>query len=227
MDVGSDAWNDFLLRHLQAIQVHADRGQIQLLAAHARLLLEWNRRVNLTAVTHPQDLALKHYVDSALPLTTIPSQATLLDMGTGAGFPGIPLKILNPNLRVVLIDASRKKISFLNHFIRNSGLVDIEARHIRAENMGDRDYRGPRFDVIISRAFSKLAKFIALAQPLVASNGAMIAMKGKMPRSEIEELRRAEKTRQRPPLIMEAKEYLLPGLDAARTIIRVTQHEAL
>ena len=226
MDVGSDAWNTFLLRNLKEFQIDANHRQLQQLAAHARLLLEWNQSFNLTAITNPRELAVKHYVDSAIPLMAVPAHASLLDIGSGAGFPGIPLKILNPKLRVVLIDASRKKISFLNHFIRLSGLVDIEARHIRAENMGGQDNLAPKFDVIISRAFSKLEQFLALARPLVASSGIIIAMKGKATRAEIETVRQADKQRQLPPLSIEVKKYALPGLEAARTLICITACKA-
>ena len=126
------------------------------------------------------DAAAKHFLDATAPSPLIPDGATLLDMGSGAGFPGIPLKVLNPSLSVVLVDASRKKVNFQRHVIRLLALKDIVANHIRAEEMGRLPVFENAFDVIVSRALTAMDAFVALAEPLLKKNGLIIALKGKV-----------------------------------------------
>ena len=148
---------------------------IERFACHARELLSWNRRINLTSITDPAEVAIKHYLDSILPVKWIPPVGRLLDVGSGGGFPGIPLKILLPKLSVTLIDSVRKKVSFQKHVIRTLALRNIEARHIRLEHFKP----DVPFDVIVSRAFSPLEKFVPSAAPLLAEGGSIIALKGR------------------------------------------------
>ena len=113
----------------------------------------------------------------------------MLDIGSGGGFPGIPLKVLLPKLSVTLIDASRKKVSFLKHVIRTLKLDKIEALHIRAEDLAIHPSYINRFDVVVSRALSSLDFFANLALPLLADEGVIIAMKGEVDKTELDNLR--------------------------------------
>jgi 16S rRNA (guanine527-N7)-methyltransferase len=120
------------------------------------------------------------------PAPVIPPDASLLDIGSGGGFPGIPLKVLMPSLSVTLIDASRKKVSFLKHVIRTLKLENIEAQYVRAEDLvRDRTFAN-NYDVIISRALSSMDTFVLMALPLLAKEGIIIVMKGKTSKEEIE-----------------------------------------
>lgn len=137
-------------------------------------LLEWNARVNLTTITAPADAAIKHFLDSVLVLKYMPLAGTLIDIGSGAGFPGIPLKIMNPHLSVVLVEAVRKKASFLKQIIRLLKLADIQVYNGRIEDFDRYD----AFDFAVSRAFSELGLFCRLAAPFIKPGGRLLAMKG-------------------------------------------------
>lgn len=136
----------------------------------------WNQKVNLTAITDPREVVVKHFLDSLAPLDLIiqcgPESPTLLDVGSGAGFPGIPLKIAHPGIRLTLVEARRKKVSFMSYLL---GLLGIEARvvHGRAEDVG-----GP-FDFVISRGFREPERFMPLALNLIADTGRVIMMLGR------------------------------------------------
>jgi 16S rRNA (guanine527-N7)-methyltransferase len=138
-------------------------------------LLEWNRRVNLTAITDPTDIVIKHFVDSLTPLPYLGASRRLLDLGSGAGFPGIPLKIAAPDLRLSLVDSNRKKVSFLKHLRRTLELRDATALHRRIENLPPAD---PPFQVVVSRAFRRPEPMLDLVSPLVAPGCTLIAMLG-------------------------------------------------
>ena len=109
MEIGSEKWKQLIIDGAGHFGVHINRDQAQQLALHAALMLKWNRTTNLTAITDPVDVAVKHFLDSIITVHLISLGATVLDIGSGAGFPGIPLKIMIPSLQVTLIDASRKK----------------------------------------------------------------------------------------------------------------------
>ncbi|MFZ1983872.1 MAG: RsmG family class I SAM-dependent methyltransferase, partial [Desulfatitalea sp.] len=132
MQVGSEQWRLLLVQGalemgLPLASLHLDR-----MGLHAQALLEWNRTTNLTAITDPMEMAVKHFLDAIGPSIHIPCEGELLDIGTGAGFPGIPLKILRPGQPMMLIDGSRKKITFVKHIIRLLKLEKITATQMRA-----------------------------------------------------------------------------------------------
>ena len=191
MQIGSEEWAALLIEGARSFDIELKSDQIRLFADHARELMRWNSTFNITAITDPRDIALKHYVDSLPAARHIPPDATLLDIGSGGGFPGIPLKILLPSLTVTLIDASRKKVNFLKYAIRTLKLEHTEAIHGRAESLAnDPSYR-QRFDTIISRALSALPAYIRLAQPLLAAGGMIIALKGRSDDIDLNDLRKS------------------------------------
>ncbi len=158
---------------------------IQSFERFALELKKWNRKINLTAICKDSDIAVKHFIDSLLFASCINSNNTVLDIGSGAGIPAIPLKIVKPDTRVVSVDAVGKKIMFQRHVARLLGLEGFEALHARVESL-HAVYAG-FFDVISSRAFSMLDTFVALAAPMLKSSGRIIAMKGPDVQSEIDE----------------------------------------
>ena len=216
----SPMWADFLVQVDQgarAMGIDLEPSQINLFAVHAKELLEWNRFANLTAITDPKEMAEKHFVDTVPLVPLIPKNALVLDIGSGGGFPGIPLKILRPDLKMCLIDASRKKTNFLKHVIRTLGLKDIEARHIRAEDLvKDLHATADYYSVIVSKAASKLDTLLDQALPLLRSPGMVIAMKAA---SVEDELKEAKPRITSEALILEERAYHLPLLGIERTLI--------
>jgi 16S rRNA (guanine527-N7)-methyltransferase len=148
-------------------------------------LKKWNRKMNLTAISKDSDIAVKHFVDSLFFTSCINCNDNVMDIGSGAGIPAIPLKIVKPKTRVISVDAVGKKIMFQRHVARMLGLEDFEALHARVETIQS-NYAG-FFDVISSRAFSRLDTFVALAAPMLKNGGRMIAMKGPDVQSELYE----------------------------------------
>lgn len=188
MKIGSQEWSDLIVEGAAVFDIDLSPGQTRQFAVHAAELVRWNQKVNLTAITDPFEVAVKHFLDSLSAVRSIPEDATLLDIGSGGGFPGLPLKVLKPSLTITLIDASRKKVSFLKHVIRTLDLDKIEALHIRAEDFANDPLYRHQFDVVISRALSSLALFRRLAWPLVIDTGAIIALKGDIAKDELNEL---------------------------------------
>lgn len=188
MQIGSQNWKKVLYEGIKDLEIQVEPGKIENFSIHALELMKWNRKTNLTAITNPLEVAVKHFLDSCIPASIIPPDATLLDIGSGGGFPGIPLKILIPSLSVTLIDASRKKVSFLKHLIGILGLENIDAFHVRAEEYRPKHIVKHTHDVIISRALSSTVDFFQMARPLLSKDGIIIAMKGKVSRAELESL---------------------------------------
>lgn len=157
---------------------------------YMNLLIEWNKNINLTAITDKDEIELKHFVDSLTINKYISDNSKVIDVGTGAGFPGIPLKIYNESLDITLLDSLNKRINFLNHVIEELKLNKIKAVHSRAEDAAKNpDYR-EKFDVATSRAVANLSTLVEYLLPFVRVNGICICMKG--PNVE-EELGRAKK----------------------------------
>lgn len=157
--------------------------QNRLFEVFAQELKKWNRRLNLTAITKDSEIAIKHFMDSMHLAPYISADDNLLDIGSGAGFPVIPLKIVKPDTRMVSVDSVEKKVNFQRHIIRLLGLQGIEPLHIRAEEL-PKQFAGT-FSFITSRAFRRLDHFAALASPLLAKGGRLVAMKGEDADDEI------------------------------------------
>ncbi len=155
------------------------------MSIHANELIKWNKRINLTAIKDPLKVAEKHFIDSIAATAYLKNENTLVDVGSGGGFPGIPIKIMNPSLSIVLIDSSQKKVNFLKHIIRTLNLKDIEAIHSRIEDLHENKNYKNQFDAVISRAFTQLENFVSLALPLIKDKGTLYAMKGKNAEMEI------------------------------------------
>lgn len=160
---------------------------------YTKLLLEWNEKINLTAITDVNDIHVKHFIDCLEIAKYVKSGEKLIDIGTGAGFPGIPLKINNENLNVTLVDSLNKRVMFLNDVIEKLNLNGIEAIHARAEDMGkDKNYR-EKYDVAVSRAVASLNVLVEYLLPLVKVGGRCICMKGPNAQEEIENAQNAIK----------------------------------
>jgi len=142
--------------------------------------------MNITSIEGDKEVVVKHFIDSLSPLPFIPSEGFLMDIGSGGGFPGLPIKISIPSLRVLLLDSSHKKIVFLKNLIRGLGLKGIEALNQRAENRGFQEVMKATVDVAISRATLSLDSFIPAGVPYVKGGGILISMRGKEGIQEIQ-----------------------------------------
>jgi 16S rRNA (guanine527-N7)-methyltransferase len=184
--------------------------------------MQWNRTVNLTAITDPEKVAVKHFVDALAPSPLIGDGVRILDAGSGGGFPGIPIKIMRSDVSMTLMDSVRKKVSFLKHAIRTLGLKEVHAVHGRLEDLGrSPQYRG-NYDLVICRAFSSLEKFVSLAIPFSRQGGRLLALKGpqaehghEMPKLEEGGTVSFGKTVFYPRTVP----YRLPFIDAKRSLV--------
>lgn len=167
----------------KVIGVSLSSDQIGSLEVYAAELIKWNTKVNLTAITKDVEVAIKHFVDSLSLTPFITAGSNLLDIGSGAGFPIIPLSIVRPEIQMLSVDAVAKKIHFQRHIIRQLSLKNIEAMHARIEDLHKSHYKV--FSIITSRAFTRLDRFISVAAPLLKDNGVLIAMKGSLAEDEI------------------------------------------
>ena len=161
-------------KELKELNIVLSVKQLDQLEKYYDLLIEWNNKINLTRITDKEEVYLKHYYDSLTlsRVVNLKEVNTLCDVGTGAGFPGIVLKIIFPNLKVTLIDSLQKRVNYLNEVIKELDLKDIVAIHSRGE-----DYKGS-FDVVTSRAVANIEKLVNYTMHLVAKDGVFVAMKG-------------------------------------------------
>lgn len=203
----------------QELGIELNREQVEKFLIYLKELTEWNKKVNLTAITGPAEIVTKHFLDSltllALPYFDTPN-LSVVDVGTGAGFPGIPLKIVRPDLGLCLLEATRKKTKFLEHLVSHLRFAEVEIVWARAEDFG-RGAGREKFNLALSRAVAKLPELAKVCLPLVRLNGYLIAQKSASVNQEI-----AETERRIPSLggqVEECRKVRLPGTDIVRTLV--------
>ncbi len=181
---------DELKRQLNNINLKLDNKVVEKLWKFKEIVLEKNKVLNLTGITEEKDFILKHLIDSLSVLPYIQnSSKDIIDIGTGAGFPGVPIKLAVPKLNITLLDSSKKKVKFLNETIKELGLENIKAISERAEDLGmDKNYR-EKFDVAISRAVALLPVLVEYSLPFIKVGGIFIAQKSQ----NEEEIKSAER----------------------------------
>jgi 16S rRNA (guanine527-N7)-methyltransferase len=200
----------------KAFGIDLDERKIEAFELYLKELLKWNRKINLTAVRSEKGILLKHFLDSLSVYPYLPERSFILDIGAGAGFPGLPLKIVRPAVELTLIDSVRKKVDFQRHVIRILGLKGVEAIHGRVQDKGILRDLGGRFDIILSRAFSDLQTLLALSLPFVKKAGTVIAMKGEV---EDEEIKYLAGTEEIPCRLQKTVPLTLPFSSFKRTIL--------
>lgn len=207
---------NLLIEGAKAFGIHLDEKAMEAFDLYLRELLKWNQKMNLTAIRSERGIVLKHFLDSLSVHPYLPKYSSILDIGSGAGFPGIPLKITRPNLEMTLIDSVRKKVDFQRHIIRMLGLKGMEAIHGRIQDKGILQGLGGRFDITLSRAFSDLQTLFILSFPFLKERGWVIAMKGDVERDEIRLLTETGGTRYR---LQKTISLILPFSSFKRTIL--------
>ena len=210
---------DMLKEGAAAFTAELDEAGLQKLARYRELLVEWNRKINLTAIENEEDIIIKHFIDSfsIVPYLKGPG-ARIIDVGTGAGFPGIPVKIACEGAEVVLLDSLEKRVGFLKAVINELALKKIKAVHGRAEDFGANSEYRERFDVSVARAVAGLPVLLEYCLPFVKTGGIFIAMKG----SSTDEVQSSQKALELlGGKIEEINELILPFSDIKRNIIIV------
>jgi 16S rRNA (guanine527-N7)-methyltransferase len=205
---------EILNRGLAALGLGLNQGQKETLLAYLQLLEKWNRHYNLTAIRDPQEMLAKHVLDS-LSIWPYVQGRQILDVGSGAGLPGIPLAIARPEWQFTLLDSGAKKIRFLVQ-----AAIELRLSNLTAVGNRIQDYRPPHlFDTVVTRAFAKLAEFVALAGPLCQPGGNLLAMKGVFPKKELEELPATFK-------VVEVCALSVPEINAQRHLVRLRPRRA-
>lgn len=194
------------------ININITNKQLIKLEKFYHLMIEWNKKINLTRITEEKEVYLKHFYDSLTlnKVIDLKNIKTLCDIGTGAGFPGIVLKIIFPNIKITLIDSLQKRVNYLNEIIKELELENIEAIHTRGE-----DYQG-KFEVVTSRAVANIEKLVNYTMHLVSKNGVFIAMKGNL---ESELNQQVRKKIERKFIIKKQEEFILPKEGSKRTLL--------
>ena len=212
------------------INIEISDDQINCFEKYYELLIEKNKVMNLTAITDKEDVIVKHFIDSIalIPYLTdkginINNKLKIIDIGTGAGFPGLPLKIMMPDVKFTLLDSLNKRVSFLNEVIDELKLKDIEALHGRAEDYAsDNKYR-EKYDICVSRAVANLSTLSEYCIPFVKEDGFFISYKAGESEEEINNSKNAIKILG--GKINKVEEFILPGTDASRVFVFIRKQE--
>ena len=197
--------------------------QIGQFSVYHEMLLDWNTRMNLTALTAPEDVAVKHIIDSltAYDAALFDGARTLIDVGTGAGLPGIPLAVYAPHLTVTLLDSLNKRVRFLTEVTAAMGLQNVRCIHARAEEAARTAEHRAAYDIAVSRAVARLPVLLEYTLPFVRVGGTLLALKGRAYAEEQKEARRAAEVLGGGRIT--ARPVHLPGLDDVRAILMVTK----
>lgn len=201
----------------EKLNFHFSVEQLEQFFVYMNLLIEWNEKINLTAIIEPEEIILKHFIDSITILKNIEDNSKIVDVGTGAGFPGIPLGIMNPTLKITLVDSLNKRLIFLQEVINNIKLENIELIHARAEEFGQNKKYREYFDISTSRAVANLSTLSEYLIPLVKIDGKIISMKASEANTEINDAKKAIEVLGGE--IEQIEEFNLPQSDIGRTII--------
>ena len=186
---------------------------------YMNLLLEWNEKINLTAITEMDDVILKHFIDSITILKNLKENDSIIDVGTGAGFPGIPVAIMNSNINITLLDSLNKRIMFLDEVCKKLELKNIKTIHGRAEDFGQDNKTREKYDIAVSRAVANLATLSEYLLPFVKVGGICICMKGPDAEKEIEDAKFAIK--ELGGKIEKVEKFMLPDSDMERNIVLI------
>lgn len=212
-----EQFRNSLSENLKKIDIKIDEKQSNKFYQYMKLLLEWNEKINLTAITEENDIILKHFVDSLTILKYLNSNERIVDIGTGAGFPGIPLAIMSNSNEFMLVDSLNKRINFLNDVKEKINQDNISTIHARAEEFGQNKLYREKFDLAVSRAVANLSVLVEFLIPTVKIGGKIICMKGSQIEEELNESKFA--IRELGGVIKKREEFYLAETDIKRNIV--------
>jgi 16S rRNA (guanine527-N7)-methyltransferase len=217
---------EVLISGLKELEIDATEEMIEKLIASNDIMLKWNEKVNLTAITEEKEVFIKHFLDSATCLSTgyIRDGMSVIDVGTGAGFPGVPLKIYNSTLKITLLDSLNKRISYLNEVVKKLNLNKINTVHARAEEAGSSKDHRECYDIVLSRAVASMSVLCEYCLPFAKVGGFFLCQKGADIKNEMEEAGKSIKTLG--GVVKEVKEYQLPFSDIKHSIIVIKKISA-
>ena len=221
--MNKEEFKKVFMEYAKKIDIDINEEQINKFYDYMNLLIEWNKKINLTAITDYNEITLKHFVDSLTINKCIKENNYVVDVGTGAGFPGIPLKIIRDDINIVLVDSLNKRINFLNEVIKELNLKNIETVHARAEEFGRNKKYRQKFDVATSRAVANLSTLSEYMIPLVKINGRCICMKGKEIKEELKDSLNAIKVLG--GKVENVEEFELADNDINRSIIYILKEK--
>jgi 16S rRNA (guanine527-N7)-methyltransferase len=181
---------ELLIRGARELGISLKKSHLDLFQIYHDELVEWNKRFNLTAITDYEGMQVRHFLDSlscvlALPQSDLEGETRLIDVGTGGGFPGLPLKIIYPNIRLTLLEATRKKTTFLEHLVDRLGLDEVTIIHARAEELGQQPSHREQYRWALARAVAEMPTLVEYLLPLVQVGGAILAQKGQSSPAEV------------------------------------------
>jgi 16S rRNA (guanine527-N7)-methyltransferase len=213
-----ETWRHTLSEGAAAVGVPLGKAELDLFALYHRELLLWNRRINLVSQQTSREIVIRHFVDSLTPAPWIERpEGLLMDIGSGGGFPGIPLRIALPNLHLTLVESSRKKTSFLAHIVRTLNLDNVTIIRERVEALIGEPACAGSFDTVLSRAAFKLPELIRMASFFLKPEGLLIALKGPDPQEEMDEAKMVLTATGM--ILTVCRDICLPCTDLSRKII--------
>ncbi len=216
-----EKFKELMDNYLKELNIELSDLQLNQFYKYMNILIEWNKVMNLTGITDPEEIIVKHFIDSLTVLDKIGENDSVIDVGTGAGFPGIPIKIALPKTKLVLLDSLNKRIKFLNEVIEQLQLDNIETIHGRAEDYGkDKKYR-EKYDIAIARAVAPLNILLEYLMPFTKVKGKVLCMKASNSEEEIKNSSNAIKILGGE--LVNTEEFCIPTTDIKRRIIQVNK----
>lgn len=216
-------FKSLLIESAKKIDIILSDEQVNKFYKYMNLLIEWNKKINLTAITEPKDIILKHFIDSITINKYIENSVKVVDVGTGAGFPGIPLSIIRPDLQITLVDSLNKRLMFLQEIKKELELKNIDIVHARAEEFGQNKNYRETFDIATSRAVANLSTLSEYLVPLVKIKGKCVCMKASDAEEEIKQAENAVNILG--GKIVKVEKFNLPNSDIGRTIIIINKEK--
>lgn len=214
---------ELMNRYLAELNIKLSEEQFEQFYRYMNILIEWNKVMNLTGITDPEEIIIKHFIDSLTVIKRVDPKDNIIDVGTGAGFPGVPIKIAFPETKVVLLDSLNKRIKFLNEVIEQLQLKGIEAIHGRAEDFGKNEKHREKYDIAIARAVAPLNILLEYLMPFVKIRGKVLCMKASNNEEEIKNSKKAIKILGGE--LVNTDEFFIPNTNIKRKIVQINKVE--